>query len=252
MSLGEVTMHCLSIKKPYMPRQSHAIGGVATHLQLAAHHEAGHAVVALLLGIQLDEVSIDHRFPGNGRTGYWRSPTGPVCYGAPVSAAPSRWARLLNAEQRATVFALAGPLAEARLLGLPLRSLGSIGDLEAVHQLVIHVLVPQGLAPHGAVRPGADAFFKCEMNRTRRILKEPAVWRAVTVLAHELLCWGRLPGDEVAATVQWTLAGCRQMGLFTGKEAAGVAATPMLTQPHQMKSRRCEILSGDMTYADAA
>jgi hypothetical protein len=235
-----------------MTGQTPVVGGAATHLQLAAFHEAGHAVVALLLGIQLNDVSIDHRFPGNGRTGYWRSPAGPVCCGAPDSAAPSRWARRLNAEQRATVFALAGPLAEARLLGLPLRSLGSIGDLEAVHQLVIHSLVGQGLAPHGAVRPGADAFFERELRRTRSLLSQPKVWLAITVLAHELLCWGRVPGSEAAATVQWAFAGCRQLGLFTGKEAAGAPAAPGRMKIHPKHSRRHAVHSGESAYADAA
>jgi hypothetical protein len=102
------------------------------------------------------------------------------------------------------------------LLGKPLRTLGSIGDLEKIHQLMRKPEQRGDVSAHGAVRSGADRFFESEMRRTRRILGRPAIWRAVSVVADDLLSWGELSGHDVAETMQWAINDCRQMELFTG------------------------------------
>lgn len=208
--------------------------GSRAHREIAAYHEAGHAVAALLLGIRIVEVRIDHRRPGAGQTVYrvLRS----LLEGSrePWTIAPSPWARSLSREQRRAVFALAGPLAEARLLGAPLRTLGSIGDLESIHQLVCKPTERGFVFSHGAVRSGANEFFEREIRRTRRILVQPPVWHAVTVVAGDLLTWGSLRGDDVAETVQWALGGCRQMGLFTGMNDTSGTAAP---RKHGVRTR---------------
>lgn len=224
--------------------------GSRAYREVAAYHEAGHAVAALLLGIRIVEVRIDHRRPGAGQTVYWvlRS----LLEGSrdPWTIAPSRWARSLSREQRKAVFALAGPLAEARLLGVPLRTLGSIGDLESIHQLMRKPPEKGFVSCHGAVKPGANEFFEREIRRTQRLLVQPPVWHAVTVVAGDLLSWGSLRSDDVAETVQWTLGGCQQMGLFTGTSNTPDTAAP---RKHNVRARfpcQHEVNEAPITYED--
>lgn len=211
--------------------------GLQAHRTIAAYHEAGHAVAVLLLGFCLVKVCIDRHRPGAGQTFCLMNRSYTGRYGAARSSAPSHWARTLSEAQRQTVIALAGPVAEAIFLGKPLRTLGSIGDLEEIHQL-LREPERQGFVPvHGAVRPGAKRFFTVELHRTRLMLKRPAIWRAVSMLAHDLLSWGELSGPDVAETMQWVFADFRQMGLFTGMNsgqclsgfhAARTSASPRL------------------------
>lgn len=199
-----------------MPEQRLSTLGLQTHLEVTAYHEAGHAFVALLLGIRMVEVCIDRQRPGTGHTAYRASHMILGRSREPYTVVQSRWARSLTREQRRAVFSLAGPLAEAKFLGNPIRTLGSISDLEMVHQLVCCPDTQGNYPPHGAVRPDANLFFKAELRRTRRILSQPSVWIAVSLIAADLLNWGKLKTDDVAETLQWAMGGCRQMGLFTG------------------------------------
>ena len=213
-----------------MSRRKYTTLGAHAHCEIAAYHEAGHAVAGVLLGLWVIEVKIDHHSPGSGLTTYRDPHSRPGSYRGPRRDAPSHWARALSSEQRKMVFALAGPLAEAKLLGKPLRTLGSIGDLEAVHQLVRWPVTEGEDQHHGAVVPGADIFFKAEIRRTRRILNQPSVWRAITLIAGDLQAWGKLKGDDVVETVQWAMGGCRQMGLFVG---INVLPGPIASPPQE-------------------
>lgn len=194
--------------------------GSTTHMRVAAYHEAGHAVLALMLGIRIVDVSIDHLRHGCGRVIFWVPSLYPERYRASPVVAPFRWARLLSNEQRDAVFTLAGPLAEAKLLGLPMRTIDSIGDLETIHQLMRWPASGGEGQPHGVVRTEAKPFFEGALRRTRRVLSRPVVWNAVTEVAQDLLSWRRLKGDDVAESVQRVLGGGRQMGLFTGGRRA--------------------------------
>lgn len=211
--------------------------GSRAHHEVAAYHEAGHAVVALLLGIRIVEVRIDHRQPGAGQTVLHSLESARELW----TSTPSPWARSLNCEQRrAVVVALAGPLAEARFLGVPLRTLGSIGDFESIHQLMCKPPEKGFVFCHGAMRPDANEFFKREIRRTRRLLVQPPVWRAVSVVAGDLLSWGSLRGDDVAETVQWARGDGLQMGLFTGMNAmlGTVAPRSVASGPDPLGAKR--------------
>lgn len=193
-----------------MSKQEQTAPGARTYREVAAYHEAGHAVAALLLGIEVAEVRIDRYRPGNGTTLYRTGPSLWEGYRRPRSAAPSRLACALNRHQRVAVFCLAGPLAEAKLLGVSLRSLDATGDFEDIHSL----MRGPDACQHGVVSPFAKPFFDTAVRRTRGMLGQPSIWRAVTEVARELLLWDRLSGGELAETVQWARAGGRQFGLL--------------------------------------
>ncbi len=194
----------------HMNAQTQQMSGSRAYSEVAAYHEAGHAVAALLLGIEIEEVRIDRNRPGNGTTIYRTGPSLWEGYRMPKSAAPSRLACALSRRQRVAVFFLAGPLAEAKRLGVPLRSLDASGDFEYIHVL----MRGSDACQHGEVLPGAEHFFDTAVRRTRGILGQPSTWRAVTEVARELLMWGRLSGDDLAVTAQWARAGGRQFGLL--------------------------------------
>jgi hypothetical protein len=192
--------------------------GVRAHYELAAYHEAGHAVVALYFGMRLKEARIDRHAPGNGRVSF--DPVATDWLREMDSAGPvaglSRWARQLVAVERIAMFYLAGPLAEARHTGKPLRSLGARSDFDLVRSLPQRFERWCSELNLDAPSLNDDAFFKYVCRRTRRLLGQQKIWRAVTVLAADLLAWERLPGDEVAETVQWAFTRGAQMSLFLG------------------------------------
>jgi hypothetical protein len=120
---------------------------------------------------------------------------------------PLEWAILVkDTEQRAMVF-LAGALAEAKLLGTPLRSHCCESDLRKCLQLCYALcgyrehLVATTAMELPKIDPAALADRL--RRRTQRMLSRPDTWRAVTALAADLEGWGLLTGHDSADTVQW-------------------------------------------------
>ena len=88
---------------------------------VAAYHEAGRAVVGLLYGRLIRNVSISSEIPGNGLVrfnGIWRSDNR---HAAISDDAVAAWKQVLARTETTVKTDLAGPLEEARLLGITLR-----------------------------------------------------------------------------------------------------------------------------------
>jgi len=118
-------------------------------------HEAGHAVVAVLLGLTARAFLEDGR-PGCGE-----------CQ-IVVPAGPEGADRLLIA-------LVAGGEAEGRLLGQPRRWLASTDDARAMLRVV------------GALsRPGAAERIAHAKREAARMLRERSVWKATEAVAEEL------------------------------------------------------------------
>jgi hypothetical protein len=198
------------------------LAGAGTHYLVAAYHEAGHAVLAVLHGRQIEHASISRALPGNGMV-YSAGPV--VTRPAPIPAEWGRFWSQAKKELEATIrISLAGPLAEAKLLGKPLRCLGSRGDLEKVEYLLS---LAEGLdemaSPWITLPRKSTAVLRRRLCReTRRLLARPRVWHMVRALAEDLAGRGSLSGHEIEETLAWSMrAHARQFGFeFPERDAA--------------------------------
>jgi hypothetical protein len=196
--------HSLPSTTPSMPRRTERL-----QRRITAYHEAAHAVLAFRFGIPVDEIAIC----STGRlAGYVKLSDGPLMFAVEASrcecTSELEWALLVrDTEQRAMV-SLAGAIAEAKLLGTPLRSHCCESDLRKCLQLCYALC---GYREH-LVETTAMSLRKIDpaemadrlRGRTQRILGHPNTWRAVTTLARDLEGWGVLTGHDSAETVQWS------------------------------------------------
>ena len=163
--------------------------GAQTHMDVAAFHEAGHAVMALLVGRPVLEARIFRRTPGSGRMRY--SPCRPAC-GYDLlqgpGAARALWALTQEQILNDIRMLLAGPLAEAKAVGKPLRSLGGRSDFQQCTRAVErldghwHVIGEMAAVP----RPEPARILNQERARVRRSIGRPNVWSLIERLAHYL------------------------------------------------------------------
>lgn len=150
--------------------------GSRTHLDIAACHEAGHALAVLWQGMRLVGIEVSLGNPGAGRTVYRLPPErnpfdptrGPGC-------ARAAWEDTVTRTLREARVALAGPLAEARLLDKPLRSLGARGDMEHCRRLVDRLVACREAMSEFCTPPpfDPDAVMNRERTRVRRWLARP-------------------------------------------------------------------------------
>ena len=159
------------------------------HIEVTTYHEAGHAVMALLVGRQVFEARIFRRAPGSGRIRY--SPCRPAC-GYDLLQGPGAARALWSLTQEQILndirILLAGPLAEAKAVGKPLRSLGGRSDFQqctrAVERLEGHWHVIGEMA--GVPRPDTARILNQERSGVRRLIARPKVWSLIERLAHYL------------------------------------------------------------------
>jgi hypothetical protein len=208
------------------------IAGHALHCELAAYHEAAHAVVALHCGRVVREVCILPRSPGDGWVQYetWfpeapktRNPRDKLLY----------WTYVLSEAEREVKIRLAGPLAEAKLLRTPLRSLGARSDLEwALAAQTYLDKLRESLRDTIFIPDEQTSRFLERLRRqTRCLIARSWCWNAVTVLAQDLMGWHRLSGHDVAETVQWSMKPHLQMSLGLGIGGQAGAASDGRQRP---------------------
>jgi len=184
----------------------HARGSLV-HLRATAYHEAGHAVAALWEGRVVADVVIDTDGPNEGMTRFARprirNPFDP-CTGPIAARAAWQWTlRRFRANAR---IALAGPLAEAKALGQPLRAHGAYGDLGKCQDLA------EGLRFHWqklhevADVPWVDPepLINAERAYVRRWVGRPRVWKLISRIAERLnqekALYAREIAQEIGAT----------------------------------------------------
>ena len=161
-------------------------GGVSKSLDVVAHHEAGHAMIAYRLGIPVREVSIR---PTESTAGWvwYQQPLAEI-----IRSGNTSDERRIQMERCAMV-CLAGREAQMRFDFQGLQE----DDYQVDLDLVIHAL---------------NNFSSCEEEvliyeklleiRTRWLFDQPMAWEMVTDLAKALLKNETMSGDEVNAAFE--------------------------------------------------
>ena len=128
---------------------------------LTAYHEAGHAVMALLMGRSVQKVSI---IPSQNRLG--------VC-----TIQKGRAKQVQDKLEAEILILLAGMAAEGRKSG-KYNLEGAAQDLKHVEKLA--------MSRSGNIK-AAQKFFNKMLDKTQHLLSDKATWKAVKVIAAELL-----------------------------------------------------------------
>jgi ATP-dependent Zn protease len=183
---------------------------ILTLRTVTAYHEAAHAVVATKLGKDIEYLMVDED-PEAGLT-VW------ICERPQPGSARSAtrtWMEELSRVTTEIQICLAGPLAEARLLNKPMRSLGARADLqqaEALHQQLVTLY--GRLSKHTELRwPYRARYLDHLRQETRRLISLPEIWAYVEAIAEELVVRRILSGNEMAGIIQTVDARDGQLSL---------------------------------------
>jgi hypothetical protein len=173
-------------------------------LRIAAHHEAGHAVMMWWHGHTFDSVSICLDRPGSGRV-QCRSVLADIPCEELWRQDEATWALVAEKIMQEVEWSLAGPLAEARYVAEPISSaLGTFDDAyEAIGLLGRLKQVEVGrtrLAPMEIKEIYQD--LKLAQKRIESHFGRPCVWRAVETLAGALVNEGSLSGSQAGEVIR--------------------------------------------------
>lgn len=165
-------------------------------LRVAAHHEAGHAVVMWHHGHDFDSVSIYPDRPGLGRV---------ICRSVLDELPPQElwrqdeatWSRAAERIMREVEWTLAGPLAEARHVAEPIGP--ALASFDDVYE-AIGLLGRLRHAEHGRKKLTPQEIKEIYRDldhareRVEQIFGEAWLWQAVEALAATLLVQGSVAG----------------------------------------------------------
>jgi hypothetical protein len=173
-------------------------------LRIAAHHEAGHAVMMWWHGHTFDSISIYLDRPGIGRV-QCRSVLADIPRQELWRQDDATWAMVAEKIMQEVEWSLAGPLAEARYVAEPSSSaLGAFDDTyEAIGLLGRLKQVEVGrtrLAPLEIKDIYHD--LKLAQKRIEYRFGRPSIWRAVETLAGALVSEGSLSGSRAGEVIR--------------------------------------------------
>lgn len=167
---------------------------------IAGYHEAGHALACLWQRFWVDSIDVYRHSPGAGATNFQLSDlVNPYRPAANPGCAVVAWQTELGNAKRLMRVLLAGPLAEANATGTPMRSLGSIPDLQACHEIVRHLYrYWQALPDEADIDwPGAR-IVNATRDEVRRWIRRPANWEQIQRSAIYLARCRTLTGEQFA------------------------------------------------------
>jgi hypothetical protein len=158
-------------------------------IQGAAFHVAGHVVGALAEGNRVVSVQVSRSNPGHG-VAYIIYKKNKNPFGDGRVSLESAWRYALERQLGVVRSLLAGPLAEAKCTGKPMRSLGSVSDFERCLRK-IEELQPyhEYLCARGGDLTAFNPYevLNQERKRVRSWLARRKVWACIQYLAEHLM-----------------------------------------------------------------
>jgi len=179
------------------------MNGTTTHISIASFHEAGHALAALREGRQVFGLWVSTENPGNGICVSAGKQRNQYDLAQNPGSANAAWLHTMKTTCSDIRIYLAGPLAEAKALGKPLRSLGSRSDLEKCIRLANRLeCLNEYVSEFVDIDEleGVD-ILDGERKRVRRWLSQPRVWNAISLAAERLSMTGRLNWQDLDSLV---------------------------------------------------
>ena len=170
------------------------------HIDVTAFHEAGHCLAALQAGCHVNIMFVSKNRPGVGLVMRSRLDIfNPFLPGSDSVSVSTAWNYVLHNIRKEMRIFLAGPLAEAKYLGLPLRSLGSESDLIKCQNLANRADVLndyyRGFYPI-PILPGYEIMNEVKKS-TRQWLGHPKTWKIIEAIATQGIKKRKLNGSEI-------------------------------------------------------
>lgn len=159
------------------------------HFSVTCCHEAGHLVSALHEGFTVEKAIVFRSMPGSGVVRHSVADR-PTRFDPSLGTGNARlawWESVTRTRRRMRAF-LAGPLAEAKVTGMPMRSLGAKLDLNECRRLADRLLTlwSSYAAYQGFARPDPWAMMNRERQRVRAWIGRPRVWSMISAYAEAL------------------------------------------------------------------
>ena len=144
-------------------------------------------------------MAISGEDPGNGVCVFKNKPVNPFSIAQGPGTVSTAWQHTLTTSRADLRISLAGPLAEAKILRKPLRSLGAESDLEKCLLAMPRLKTLMGFASQYVNIVPLDIVKMMEEERVRTVrwLSRPSVWKTVGDIAFVLTQRGKIDGEEL-------------------------------------------------------
>ena len=193
------TLHPYTVIRPVNQRHTPLIQAHRTHALATAFHEAGHALAALKKHRRVFNIEVNAQDQRNGATYMAHAAKNPFDLAGNAGTAQQAWQFSYQASVDELFILLAGPMAEAKLLGSPLKLLGNRSDLDRCMHLAKSLTAKAEFAAgYTRVLPlDAEALMNDTRAQVRRWVATPRIWRAITTVAQFLAEHGSVDEEQL-------------------------------------------------------
>ena len=210
--------------------------GSNSHITVTAYHEAGHALAALKQGRFVKTVEVSLINPGNGRTIIWLARKNPYDL---VRHPDLAWRHTYNNTLEEIFVLLAGPIAEARCLGKPIRSLGSASDyIKCISRCARLETLADYVSPYLTIDPvDTELLLNQARDKVKRWVARPRNWHSIEVLALHLSKFPKMDDEGLNYALGVALGNGMQMQLGGTSAANKIRARKIMPRATRRSNR---------------